>query len=310
MADPLNQSAVPRLLTYLKASRPMFLIASVLAVLLGSSIGYSETMRFDILAFCLALLGVICVHAGVNVLNDVYDEMNGTDRLNHDRIFPFTGGSRVIQNGILDINQMRRWGIVLLAISMLVGLVLLYLKGPIVIVFGVAGIAIGYAYSAPPLALASRALGEFAVALGFGVIIVTGAAWLQQQTIEAATWLVSVAVGLWASNILLINEVPDAMADRAAGKRTLVVRSGFKVTAMLYSIVNIIAAYLVYRVIQAGVLPLTVITVPLLSVVAGVFSSYAILCWPAQRALLEKAIKLTLAIHTLNCLWLIAWFLL
>jgi 1,4-dihydroxy-2-naphthoate octaprenyltransferase len=310
MMDSLKHSPVPGLLTYIKASRPMFLIASVLAVLLGSSIGYSEAMHFDAFAFSLALFSVMCVHAGINVLNDVYDELNGTDRLNHERIFPFTGGSRVIQNDILNVNQMRRWGILLLAISSIAGLVLLYLKGPFVIVFGVAGIAIGYLYSAPPIALASRALGEFAVALGFGVIIVTGAAWLQHGTIDTVTWLVSIAVGLWASNILLINEVPDATADRAAGKRTLVVFTGLTVTAILYSVINIVAAYLVYRVVLTGWLPRVAITLPLLSVLAGTFASYAILRWPAQRSLLERAIKLTLAIHTLNCLWLIAWFLL
>jgi 1,4-dihydroxy-2-naphthoate octaprenyltransferase len=310
MVDSLKRSPVPGLLAYLKASRPMFLIASALAVLLGSSMGYSGAMRFDAFAFSLALFSVMCVHAGINVLNDVYDELNGTDRLNHERIFPFTGGSRAIQNGTLDLNQMRRWGILLLAISSMAGLVLLYLKGPFVLVFGVAGIAIGYVYSAPPIALASRALGEFAVALGFGVIIVTGAAWLQYGKIDAITWLVSIAVGLWASNILLINEVPDATADRAAGKRTLVVRSGLTVTAILYSVINIVAAFVVYRVVLAGALPLTAISLPLFSVIAGTFASYAILQWPAQRVLLEKAIKLTLAIHTLNCLWLIAWFLL
>ena len=308
--DSLKHFPVPGLLTYIKASRPMFLIASVLAMLLGSSIGYSEAMHFDAFAFSLALFSVMCVHAGINVLNDVYDELNGTDRLNHERIFPFTGGSRVIQNDILNVNQMRRWGILLLAISSMAGLVLLYLKGPFVIVFGVAGIAIGYLYSAPPIALASRALGEFAVALGFGVIIVTGAAWLQHGRIDAVTWLVSIAVGLWASNILLINEVPDAPADRAAGKHTLVVFTGLTVTAILYSVINCVAAYLVYRVVLTGWLPLVAITLPLLSVLAGTFASYAILRWPVQRSLLERAIKLTLAIHTLNCLWLIAWFLL
>lgn len=288
----------------------MFLTASVLALLLGTSIGYHKTMEFDVIAFCLALLSVMCVHAGINVLNDVYDELNGTDRFNQDRIFPFTGGSRVIQNGVLDIKQMQRWGLLLLAISSLAGLVLLFLKGPLIIVFGLAGIAVGYLYSAPPFALASRALGELAVALGFGVILVSGAAWLQQGQIDTVTWLLSTAVGLWACNILLINEVPDATADRAAGKHTLVVRSGFKVSAILYSAVNLVAAYLVYRMVQAGGLPYAVISLPLLSTVAGSFASYAIWHWPAQRGLLEIAIKLTLTIHAVNCLWFIGWFLL
>ena len=66
------------------------------------------------------MLAVMLVHAGMNVLNDYYDEQNGTDRRNTQRLFPFTGGSRFIQNGVLSTGETLVFGAWLLAVAMLI----------------------------------------------------------------------------------------------------------------------------------------------------------------------------------------------
>jgi 1,4-dihydroxy-2-naphthoate octaprenyltransferase len=149
--------------------------------------------------FALALVATVCVHASANVINDVGDDAIGTDGQNDDLIYPYTGGSRFIQTGIMDTSGMARLGISLLAIAALAGLFLLLLKGPMILAFGVAGALLAVPYSVGPLRLSSNGLGELAVAVGIGVIPVVGAAWLQSNSITRADVIVSVPIGAWAA---------------------------------------------------------------------------------------------------------------
>jgi 1,4-dihydroxy-2-naphthoate octaprenyltransferase len=293
---------------YLLATRPMFLTASILPVLLGSAIGYQAAGQLDAMAALLALLAIAFVHAGVNVINDVCDDLNGTDRLNTQRITPFTGGSRVIQQGILTVDQMRRWGNALLLLGAMVGLVLVVYKGYPVLVFGIAGIFLGVAYSAPPLKLVSRGIGEFTVAIGFGVLPIVGAAWLQSGQLTWLALLLSVPVGIWVANILLINEVPDVNADRAAGKQTLVVRYGLKFTAGLYLLTNVAALVLLIWAASLQYLNSLALSLCALMLLPALYACSAIVNWATKSHMMETAIKLTLTIHAVNSLWLVSWY--
>ena len=159
--------------------RPKFFPASVLPVLAGSAWGFMVAGQFDLYVFLLALLATVCVHAGANVLNDVGDDSGGTDRQNEDRIYPYTGGSRFIQSGIMTASGMARLGTSLMAVAAIAGLLLLLSKGAMVLWFGIAGLLIAVLYSLGPVRLASIGLGELSVGIAFGVLPVTGAAWLQ-----------------------------------------------------------------------------------------------------------------------------------
>src|SRR4051812_10213388 len=80
------------------ATRPKFLTASVLPVLVGTAWGATVAGHLDLLVGIFALLATALVHAASNVINDVGDEVTGTDRANVDYIHPYTGGSRFITN--------------------------------------------------------------------------------------------------------------------------------------------------------------------------------------------------------------------
>ena len=88
------------------AMRPKFFPASVLPVLAGSAWGLMIAGQFDLPIFLLALFATVCVHFGANVINDVGDDSGGTDRQNEERIYPYTGGSRFIQTGIMSSSAM------------------------------------------------------------------------------------------------------------------------------------------------------------------------------------------------------------
>jgi len=289
----------------LHATRPKFFPASVLPVLAGTAWGVHAAGGFDAMLFVLALVATVCVHAGANVLNDVGDETGGTDRQNTDRIYPYTGGSRFIQSGIMDVTGMARLGISLLAVAAAAGLILLSLKGPMILAFGLAGVLLAVLYSVGPVRLASIGIGELAVAVGLGVIPVVGAAWLQSGVIDGAAVTFSIPVSAWVAAILLINEVPDIAADAATGKRTLPVRFGHAGTVIIYVGIHGTALAAVVLQTALGQLPLVAPIVPAVLMVMAVKASAAIRIGVADRAAMTKAIETTLAIHTIGCAWLI-----
>lgn len=289
---------------YLLATRPMFLTASLLSVVVGSSYGALLAGRLDIYIGLLALCCIACLQAAFNVFNDVFDELNGTDRANHQHVFPFTGGSRFIQNGVLSVQQMRYWALLLLFFAFLLGVVLLVEKGVPILIFGISGIALGFFYSAPPVHLASRGLGEFAVATGFGLLPVTGAVWLQSGNFDLQSLLLSIPVSCWVANILIINELPDAKADAFAGKRTLVVRLGATTTRRLYTSLSVLAFLSIALAVALHWFSYWSLLLPALLLLLGIRSSRQITDEHAQNRGAQQAIQQTIAIHALGCLWL------
>lgn len=289
------------------ATRPKFFPASVLPVVVGSAWGASVAGTYDIAAFALALLATLCVHAGANVLNDVGDESGGTDRCNEDRIYPYTGGSRFIQAGIMSAPSMARLGISLLAVAAVAGLMLLLSYGAMILWFGVVGVALAVLYSLGPVRLSSIGLGEIAVGVGLGILPVTGAAWLQSGTLDVAAVLFSLPVAVWVAAILLINEVPDIRADEATGKRTLPVRLGLSATANLYFLIQAAAAAVIIVMAYRGELPWLAVLLPVALLFLAFKASVAIRSGIGDRPRLTTAIESTLAIHTLGCVWLTAW---
>jgi 1,4-dihydroxy-2-naphthoate octaprenyltransferase len=291
---------------WFNATRPKFFPASALPVVAGTAWGFGTTGGFGITVFALALFATVCVHAASNVLNDVGDESGGTDRMNEDRIYPYTGGSRFIQTGIMSANEMARLGISLLALAAIAGLALIYLKGAMVLYFGLAGVALAVLYSLGPVRLASLGIGETAVAIGFGVIPVAGAAWLQGGALDGQVVLFALPISIWVAAILMINEVPDIAADGATGKRTLPVRLGLDGTANLYLAMNVVAVAATGWLAFKGALPLLAPVVPLALLVIAFKASQGVRIGVEDRAGMTKAIEGTLAIHTIGSLWLAA----
>jgi 1,4-dihydroxy-2-naphthoate octaprenyltransferase len=288
------------------ATRPKFFPASVLPVVTGTAWGAHLTGSFDAYVFALALLATVIVHAASNVLNDVGDESGGTDRANEQRIYPYTGGSRFIQMGILSQSRMAQLGVGLLVAAALLGIALVIEKGPTVLLFGVAGVALGVLYSLGPVKLSSLGIGETAVAVAFGVLPVTGAAWLQGASIDVPLILFSLPVSVWVGAILLINEVPDVEADGAHGKNTLPVRLGLIGTARLYFAMHAGGVIVILYMTLQNMLPPLAPLVPLGLLLLAWRAATAIRAGVAERGPMTQAIESTLGIHTIGCIWLTA----
>jgi len=190
--------------------------------------GFLDTYRLATqsgLINTFAIIILLITHASANVLNDYYDDLNGSDLNNVERISPFTGGSRLIQTQALSVMQTKALGWCLLNLAIVLGLYLCYLTTWKLIPIGILGILIAWSYSAPPLQLMSRGiLGEIAVAIAWSLVVI-GYALLQTGFIEYNSMLIAIAYGLIVANILFLNQVPDIKADQSAHKNTLATQS-------------------------------------------------------------------------------------
>ena len=224
-AEPVPGLRARPLLALLLATRPAFLGVTLLACLIGLATAHGNGVPVDMAKAVLTVLFALLAHAGINVLNDYYDGRSGADAANTERLYPFTGGSRFIQNGVLSEAETGRLGYALLALVVPAGLWLSLHSAPGLLLIGLAGLFLGWAYTAPPLALVSRGLGEAAVAAGW-LIVVTGADFVQRGAFSATPLVAGLSYALLVAVILFINEFPDRRGDEATGKRTLVVRLG------------------------------------------------------------------------------------
>ncbi|MBU0656930.1 MAG: prenyltransferase [Gammaproteobacteria bacterium] len=298
------------LLRYWLATRPAFLAASLIPVLIGMAAVAYRGGNVSLVLLLLTLLATALVHAGVNVLNDYYDDENGTDARNTQRIFPFTGGSRFIQNGVLSKGETVLFGALLLSAAILLGIGLAWISGTGLLWIGVAGVLVGWGYSAPPLRLNSRGLGEPAVALGFGILTPLGAWFVQTGEMDSYPVLISLPVALLVMNILFINQFPDHQADAASGKHHWVVRMGLVKAPRVYLIAAALATIVVLLLIVDGQLPLWAL-LSLLPLMLSFKAGMLLQQHASHPQLLEPAIKMTIASMILHgvllslTLWLV-----
>ena len=169
----------------------------------------------------------------------MFDTLSGADEANTTPTM-YSGGSRVAVYDLLTVRALAGIAIGLFGAAAIIGLVLVAVTQSLTLLWiGVAGIAIGVAYTAPPLKLVYRGLGEIAVALGFGPVMLLGAYVVQTGDLALEPFLLSLVPGIFIALILYVNEIPDRRSDAAAGKRTLpvrlppaTIRTGYLVAAM------------------------------------------------------------------------------
>ncbi len=236
-------------------TRAPFLTVTIIPVLLGSEMAIKTGAKFNGAIFSAVLAGFIFLHLATNVLNDYFDDINGTDRINKQFIFPFTGGSRLIQSGVLAPKAVLGEAVVLFLLGSVLLCIVSYFKGMYLLFLLGLSLFAGVFYTAPPLKLAHRGLGEFFIFLGFGPIMVTGAYYAFAGNASFGSLLASIPVGLLASAIVDINQFPDYEADKETGKRNLVVRLGRKNGSIFHAVIVFIAYAIIVTAVILRAIP-------------------------------------------------------
>lgn len=250
---------------WFKAIRAPFFLGTIMAGLLGSALAYDEG-KFNWLYLLASIVIIAGINGGINLINDYFDHKSRNDEINRYPT-PFSGGSRVIQNKLIKPRQMLIGGIVSFAIVALIGLVFVIFVNFNLIWFGLAGIVLGYFYTATPLKIGYRGLGEFVVFLMSGPLAVCGTYFLFTGSINLKSVLLSIPHGLLVFAILFINEFPDYAADKDVNKKNLVVRLGRAKARYVYSTIIALIYLSVIVPVIFGVLPvyllIFLITIPI-----------------------------------------------
>jgi 1,4-dihydroxy-2-naphthoate octaprenyltransferase len=244
-----------KLKSWVMELRAPFLTATLVSIILGTVIAWFRNDVFNPTYFLLALVGGAFAHVGTNVANDYYDHKSRNDEINKEFVRPFSGGSRTIQLGLLKPSEVLVGSLVFFAAATSIGLYLTFVSGPLLPVFVAAGLVSGFFYTAPPFNWVSRGVGEFLVGVNFGALMTLGAYYVQTRALAAEPILVSVPVSLLIAAVLYINEFPDYAADKAVGKKTLVVRLGRDKAVQGYAAIVFGAYVSILLAVLTGVAP-------------------------------------------------------
>ena len=260
---------------FLRATRLPFLTATVIPTGRGICVAALDG-RWTWWLGILTLVAAMCVHLGLNVANDIFDTRSGADAAN---VTPtqFSGGSRVIHYGLLSMRQMQLLAAGFYAVGLGIGLYLAITRAfwPLLVI-GILGTAISVFYTAPPLRLVHRGLGEIAVFLGFGPVMALGAYYVQAQRFSWEAVYASLPVGILIALVLYVNEVPDRPGDAAAGKRTLPVRWSKAAVIQAYAAAVALAFTLILVGVLTGILPVpTIIALPAVTLARPVYRAMA-----------------------------------
>jgi 1,4-dihydroxy-2-naphthoate octaprenyltransferase len=242
--------------------RPFAFTASVIPVLAGASLAWVKDL-WTWPAFIACVLGAVFLHAGTNVVNEVYDVRKGIDTITSPR------ASHAIVKGRISERAALLFAAVAFALAVVVGVYLVWLRGLPIIALGLLGLIGGWGYTAPPLEYKNRALGVPLVFVLMGPLMVEGAYFAVSGTWSLTALVLSVPVGLLVAAILHGNEWRDIREDSRAGISTLSSRIGRRWAHYGY-VALVLGAYMVLAVtVIAGVLPawsmLAILSLPFLA---------------------------------------------
>lgn len=196
-------------------------------MIVGAALAYRDDV-FHVAAAACALLSAVFIQIGTNFFNDYADHKKGADT--DERLGPL----RATQAGLVDPAAMKAAAGFAFAVAVLFGGYLMWRGGLPIVIIGVLSVTAGYLYSATRFALAYTGLADLFVLIFFGPVAVGGTYYVQALTVTPEVIVAGLAPGLLSMAILLVNNIRDVNQDRAAHKRTLVVRFGRRFGILLY----------------------------------------------------------------------------
>lgn len=252
--------------SWLRAVRIRFLLASVIAVSVGLAVAWWKFHYIDPFYALLTYVGVVCLHASVDLLNDYWDYKRGIDNIT--KRTPFSGGTGVLPENLLKPSSVYAVGVTFLAVGASIGIYFVLVRGiTIAIILAFAVIAI-YFYST---SIVNAGLGELFVAIK-GAMIVLGTFYVQVAQINVEPLYVGAIIGLLSSSVLFVNSFPDYEADKTKGRRTLVILLGKGRAARFFVFFPALTYMLIIGGIVLNMLPL-----------------YSIICFTASPLALRAA---------------------
>lgn len=243
-----------KLSAWYKAARPRTLTATYAPLGLAAVIAIQQGV-FDLVRFVLSLVAALFLQVAANLINEYFDFKRGADE------HKTAGQGMIIKNAVLTPRDVLLGAIVTVLAGVLIGLFLLFQSGPLLFWIGLGGVLVVITYTAGPFPLAYNGLGEIAVFLFMGPLMVLGAYYVMAREFNWLPVIAALPLGFMVAAIMHANNVRDLDADRAVNKRTLAVKLG-RQNARIEYIVLVAGAYLsVALLVLLGSIPVTTLLV-------------------------------------------------
>ncbi|MDN7013641.1 prenyltransferase [Methanoculleus sp. FWC-SCC3] len=209
---------------FIRLGRYPFLLSGFIPFTAGALLAFLLGARFTPAQFLVGYAAMAAAHLSVNYSNDYFD----ADADRFVETTPISGGSGVLAANPGLKPAALRVAVALMAVSVLIGyfFVTVYAYPIVFLGFGIAGNLLGWFYTAPPIALAYRNLGEVTNMITFGLLMPGAGYFVAAGTLDAAFFVFAVPLCLYGLVFITSVEIPDREGDIAGGKRTLVVRRG------------------------------------------------------------------------------------
>lgn len=252
-----------------RLSRAQFVPVILSPILVGSVLSWWEARAFNPLTFALVVFGSITAHLAANTIDDAYDYSSGVDVVSNDVFPPDFGGWKVLPRGLMSFSQAKIIAYLFFAATILIGLYLTMIAGPLVFLLGAIGIFFAYFHVAPPLRLGYRGLGlsEIGIFLSFGVLPVMGSFYVQSGQVSTLSAIVGIPLGLLTACILINHDQIFYDPYMKAGKRSFTVTVGRKTAIIAASAFTASSYVIVFGSALTRLLPLTallaMLTLPL-----------------------------------------------
>lgn len=214
---------------------PKIWTASTIPMLFGAILAYTTTGSFSGLWFVIALAAAYLIEIGKNAVNEVVDFDSGVDTyVTPDKKTDFSGGKKVIVEGKLSTLETKIIAVLTLLGACGIGLLIMIFREPHIFWIGFTGVLLSIFYTMPPFKLSYNGLGEAAVGITFGPLMVAGMYLVLAGTLDWTVLVSGIPLAFLISNVLWINQYPDYEADLRGNKRNGLVRIGKEAGIKVY----------------------------------------------------------------------------
>lgn len=203
------------------------------SILTGSFLAaFYQVFRIEV--FVLAALTTVFLQILSNLSNDYGDSVHGADSKDRE------GPIRAVQSGVISLMEMKRAMILVGSLSLVSGLLLLYVSLEdwklffIFLGLGIAAIFAAVSYTSGKNPYGYIGLGDISVFLFFGLLGVIGTYFLHSLSFNPSILMPAVSLGFFSTAVLNINNIRDITSDTKAGKKSIPVRIGRK-NAVVYN---------------------------------------------------------------------------
>jgi len=226
--------------------RVPFLILTPACVSVGVGTAVWTTGTVIVSHIILILIGAVCAHISVNAFNEYFDFKSGLD-FKTERT-PFSGGSGTLPENPDMALMALGTGSIAFAVTGLVGVYFLYIRGLYLLPLGLLGLFLLFAYT--PWLTRKPVLCLIVPGLGFGPLMVMGTDFVLTGAYSQTAFVASLVPFFLVSNLLLLNQFPDVEADQSVGRKHFPIVIGNRASSFIYGTFLLLA----YLSILVGVL--------------------------------------------------------